>query len=153
MAEDERADFEAEVVKTIKKRRKSDLKEVIRSVLISPTQHDGDVDIVDGSKPISAYIDANIDVMTRIVIRQALAAGNGDVKSAEFLMKYGAYTPAQETNLNVIPMIVDDIRLPDAPEAVSIAPRKAIDAREAAEGEGDGERKPVLIDILPRDDR
>lgn len=100
------------VVKTIKKRRKSDLKEVIRSVLVSPTLDDGDVELVDGSKPIGAYLDSNIDVMTRIVIRQALAAGNGDVKSAEFLMKYGAYTPAQETNLNVIPMIVDDIPLP-----------------------------------------
>ena len=125
-------EFEKMVVSTIKRRRKSDLKEVIRSVLVSPTLNDGDVELVDGSKPIGAYLDSNIDVMTRIVIRQALAAGSGDVKSAEFLMKYGAYTPAQETNLNVIPMIVDDIPLPSSPHKVIPAEAKRLDEDEPA---------------------
>ncbi len=103
--------FEAEVLQTVKKRRKSDLKEVIQTVLKCPTMHDGDVELVDGSKPIGYYLDKNIDVMTRIVLVQATSAGNGDIKSAEFLMKYGDYTPAQEHTISVIPAIIDDLSM------------------------------------------
>ncbi len=107
--------FEAEVLHTVKKRRKSDLKEVIQTVLKCPTLHDGDVELVDGSKPIGYYLEKNIDVMTRIVLVQATSAGNGDIKSAEFLMKYGDYTPAQEHTISVIPAIIDDLSMMPAP--------------------------------------
>lgn len=107
--------FEAEVLQTVKRRRKSDLKEVIQTVLKCPSKHDGDVELVDGSKPIGYYLDKNIDVMTRIVLVQATAAGNGDLKSAEFLMKYGDYTPAQEHTISVIPTIIDDLSMMPAP--------------------------------------
>lgn len=103
------AEFEAKVQQTIRRRRKTDLKAVIREVLACPTLDPGDVVEVDGDMPLTYYLDKNVDVMSRIVIRQALAAGNGDLKSAEFLMKYGAYTPAQETTLTVIPTIIDDL--------------------------------------------
>lgn len=115
--------FEAEVLQTVKKRRKSDLKEVIQTVLKCPTLHDGDVELVDGTKPIGYYLDKNIDVMTRIVLMQATSAGNGDIKSAEFLMKYGDYTPAQEHTISVIPAIIDDLSVM-APPSPAIAPSK-----------------------------
>lgn len=105
-------EFELQVARTIKRRRKTDLKAVIREVLTCPTLEPGDVVEVDGDQPLPYYLDKNIDVMTRIVIRQALAAGNGDIKSAEFLMKYGAYTPAQEATVTVLPTIIDDLSLP-----------------------------------------
>lgn len=121
-------EFENEVVKTIKKRRTSDLREVIRGVLTCPTQNGGDVVEVDGDLPIQDYLDKNVDVMTRIVIRQALMAANGDVKSAEFLMKYGAYTPAQEMSVSVMPTFIDDLPIVDA-EVVT----KSIESPKSAE--------------------
>lgn len=139
--------FEQMVVREVKRRRKSDLKEVIRCVLTCPTLSSDDVELVDGSKPIQEYLDANIDVMTRIVIRHALAAGNGDVKAAEFLMKYGAYTPTQEVSLNLVPVIVDDIPLPDTKKKViSIA-------ASSSESEEEEMQPPKLIDITPGKDQ
>ncbi len=117
-------EFEEKVCRTIKRRRKTDLKAVIREVLSSPMLDPGDIVEVDGDQPLAYYLDKNIDVMTRIVIRQAMAAGNGDIKSAEFLMKYGAYTPAQETTLTVIPTIIDDLSYIPAPSKALKAPEE-----------------------------
>ena len=48
----------------------------------------------------------------------AVNAALGDLKSAEFLMKYGGYTPPAETEVTMdLPRIIDDFGTDD-PEAL-----------------------------------
>lgn len=135
-------ELEAKVKSVLARRRDSDLRTVIRSVLSCPTVSSDPVVEVDGSKPVMDYLNANIDLMTRIVVRIGLSAGNGDVKSAEFLAKYGAYTPAQETRITVMPTIIDDL----GPSEIDITPQGRISedtggANVLTIGYGDGEYK------------
>lgn len=106
MAEGEEAAIEA-----VKKRRANrDMKLLIRSIMDSPLKK-GDIIDVDGDTPIEQIARQNTDVQTRMLLQIAAQATRGDIKAADFLMKYGGYTPPAEQNVTVnVPRIVDDIK-------------------------------------------
>jgi hypothetical protein len=64
----------------------------------------GDVSSLEGLKK------QNTDVKTRILVAQALQACNGDIKSADFLMKYGGLEPVKESQVSLeTPVFIDDL--------------------------------------------
>lgn len=84
---------------------------VIRAVLDCPVE-DRPLMRVGKTTTYSAFRTSNVDVKTRIAVRIAGDAMNGDVKAADFLMKYGGYEPPKETTVHVeLPKFIDD--LPD----------------------------------------
>lgn len=99
----------AAVDKVRKKRAKRDSKLLIRAIMESPLKK-GEVYEVDGDTPIETIARQNTDVQTRMLLKIAGLAANGDIKAADFLMKYGGYTPPVEQNVTLnVPRIVDDI--------------------------------------------
>lgn len=99
----------AVVDKVRKKRAKRDSKILIRAIMESPLRK-GEVFEVDGDTPIEVVAKQNTDVQTRMLLKIAGLAAQGDIKAADFLMKYGGYTPPVEQNVTLnIPRIVDDI--------------------------------------------
>lgn len=108
MAMDE-AKVVAAVDKVRKKRAKRDSKILIRAIMESPLKK-GEVYEVDGETPIEVIAKQNTDIQTRMLLKIAGQAANGDIKAADFLMKYGGYTPPVEQNVTLnVPRIVDDI--------------------------------------------
>ena len=100
---------EGQMNRLIDKRRKRDAKMMIRTIMESPLK-DGDVVMPDGKMSIEFLSKQNLDVQTRIYLTMAGLASSGDPKAAEFLMKYGGYTPPVEQNVTVnIPRIVNDL--------------------------------------------
>lgn len=97
-------------LESVRKRRETlDMKRLIRLALDSPLT-DGKIFEIDGEKPIEFFKKRNTDVKTRMVLQVAVDAAKGDLKSAEFLMKYGGFEPPKEQNVTVeLPTIVDDI--------------------------------------------
>ena len=101
-----------EIRKHMDKRIKRDMKELIHLVLESPLR-DGEVVEADGEMSMETLSKKNTDVRTRIIMQMSFQASSGDPKSAEFLFKYGGYTPAVEQNVTLnIPQIIDDMTLP-----------------------------------------
>lgn len=93
-----------------KKRAKRDTKILIRAIMETPLRK-GETVEVDGSIPIETLAKQNTDVQTRMLLKIAGQAANGDIKAADFLMKYGGYTPPVEQNITLnVPRIVDDIK-------------------------------------------
>lgn len=98
------------VNKVRKKRARRDTKILIRAIMETPLRK-GEVAEVDGSVPIEVLSKQNTDVQTRMLLKIAGQAANGDIKAADFLMKYGGYTPPVEQNVTLnLPKIVDDIK-------------------------------------------
>ena len=92
-----------------KARAKRDVQEIAKLILDKPMK-DGDIIDVDDRQSIEKLMKANTDVKTRIMMRMAGQAMNGDIKAAEFIMKYSGNEPAKEANLNVmLPTIIDDM--------------------------------------------
>lgn len=88
-----------------------DIQRIIKIVLDSPLRN-GDVCDVDGTQGVMTFADKNTTVATRMILSMALAACNGDHKSAEFLMKYGGYEPPKEQQISVdLPQFIDDISM------------------------------------------
>lgn len=102
-------EFEDKMVKTLKKRRKADLKNVIDFALKCPTKDAGDVVEIDGSLPIKDYLDKNIDMLSYIVLRLTSAAAGGDTKATELLFKYGGMQPPTEVEHTILPTFIEDI--------------------------------------------
>lgn len=99
----------AAVDKVRKKRSRRDSKILIRAILESPLRK-GEVYEVDGSTPIEIISKQNTDVQTRMFLKIAGQAVQGDTKAAELLLKYGGYTPPVEQNITMkLPVIVDDL--------------------------------------------
>ena len=93
-----------------KQRAKRDIKEIALLVLDKPLNDDDPMLDIEEVRSMAALTSANVDVKTRIIARMAGEALNGDIKAAEFVMKYSGNEPAKETNLNVnIPTFVDDM--------------------------------------------
>lgn len=91
-------------------RAKRDTKEIAQLILDKPMREDEVVVDVSDKKSIETLMKANTDVKTRIMMRMAGEAMNGDIKAAEFIMKYSGNEPAKETNVNLnIPTFVDDM--------------------------------------------
>lgn len=90
-------------------RERKDMKMLIRAVLDSPIA-DGEVEEVDGNKPLRSFANKNTTVKTRLVIQAALDAANGDDKSRRFLMDYGGFMPPKEQSISVdVPQIIFDV--------------------------------------------
>lgn len=93
-----------------KARRTQDLKEVIKFVLASPLKDKGEVIQADGKMSLESLSKANTDVQTRMIMQIAKSAATGDVKSAEFLAKYGGLEPPKQQHVSVdLPVIIDDM--------------------------------------------
>lgn len=102
-------DYDTDLERARRKRSRSDLQKIIGLVLDSPL-NDAPMEEVTGELSVQSLATMNTDMKSRIILRAALSAANGDLKSAEFLMKYGGYTPPVESEVSVdIPTIVDDI--------------------------------------------
>ena len=83
---------------------------------------------VDGDTPMSAIAKKNTDVQTRMFMQIAGQALTGDIKSAQFLMKYGGLEPEEKRSITVeLPQFIDDI----SPRIVDVTPKpEAISAPE-----------------------
>lgn len=103
-------EFAREVAKVKASREKQDLKDLIALVLESPVNSSSaNLAIVDGNYSISSLKDRNVDVRTRILAAMSVKAMAGDIKAAEFLMKYGGFEPPKEHNLDFrMPIIIND---------------------------------------------
>lgn len=112
MSKDAQVPMESPAKVTLKRRNsRRDMQQLITMVLDSPLGP-GNVDVVDGTKPISAYEKANTDVKTRIILQYALDAMHGNIKAADFLFKYGGYEPVHEANVSLdTPTFIEDIPL------------------------------------------
>lgn len=105
-------DLRVEIMGTLQRRRKDDVRAIIEAVMAMPLEK-GEITQVDGKKAMTEMKSANTDVITRIVLVQAARASNGDVKSAEFLFKYAGYTPATDQRVTLeLPQIIDDVSAP-----------------------------------------
>lgn len=93
-----------------KERAKRDVREIAMLILDKPMKEKGVVVDIEDKGSIEALMKANTDVKTRILMRMAGAAMNGDIKAAEFIMKYSGNEPTKEANLTVnLPTIIDDM--------------------------------------------
>lgn len=119
-------ELRVEIVETLRKRKKEDIKEIIDCVMATPLKK-GEMLKADGITTFSQLMakDANMDTATRIILAQTARAMNGDVKSAEFLFRYGGYTPAIDQKITLeLPQIVDDISAPDTRDILTSAVSK-----------------------------
>ena len=108
-------DFQNDLERARRKRSRADLQKIIGLVLDSPL-NDGEMEEVKGDISVQTLATMNTDLKSRIILRMALGAANGDLKSAKFLMKYGGYTPPAETEVTMdVPRIIDDIGTDDTP--------------------------------------
>lgn len=103
--------FAKEVEKVKKERESKDMKELIRLTLESPVNSkDADLAMPNGFYSIQSFKDKNTDVATRILIAMSMKAMSGDIKAAEFLMKYGGFEPPKEHTVDVkTPIFVNDL--------------------------------------------
>lgn len=93
-----------------KKRRKRDLKELIEVILETPLKKKGEVAFADGDISLEQLSKENTDVQTRIIMAIARNAASGDVKSAEFLMRFSGKEPPRQQHLTMeLPTIIDDM--------------------------------------------
>lgn len=106
---------EKRVAKVMKERGDVDIKRLIRLVLDTPTltSSKGPVMELDGKTSLEDFKGKNAMAGTRMIINMTAQAINGNVKAAEFLMKYGGFEPPKEERLTIeLPTIVDDMSAP-----------------------------------------
>lgn len=88
--------------------RRRELKEVIDIVMHSPLTEQQLTEL-DGTIPMSQLRGLNLDVQTAITVRMANQAVGGDIKSAEWLGKYGGLEPIREQKITVdLPVFVSN---------------------------------------------
>ena len=89
---------------------RSDVSDIIKQVLASPIKKEGAVREADGRISMEELSHSNTTVQTRIITQMAFNAIQGDVKSAEFLMKYGGYVLPEVREQTIdMPVIIDDV--------------------------------------------
>lgn len=107
---------------------KRDTKEIVQLIMDSPIREiDEDNPLLDFDKEHSFdYMKtANTDVRTRMWLRVAGEAMNGNLKAAELMLKASGEEPAKETNINVnLPTFVDDLGDLDDDLNVVIKPKR-----------------------------
>lgn len=103
--------FAKEVAEVKKSREKQDMKDLISAVLESPVNsQDAKLAMVNGNYSIQSFKDKNVDVRTRIMLAMSLKAMSGDIKAAEFLMKYGGFEPPKEHQVDFkTPVFINDL--------------------------------------------
>ena len=90
--------------------RNRDFHDIIKQVLRSPIRATGDLVYADGQTSMEELSHSNTDVQTRIVTQMAFNAAQGDVRSADFLMKYGGYELPTESRVTLnVPQIINDM--------------------------------------------
>ena len=82
-------------------RRKQDLKEVIDIVMHSPLSDKQALTLLDGTLPMNKVSKLNLDVQTGITICMVKQALEGDIKSADWLGKYGGLEPVREQKITM----------------------------------------------------
>lgn len=105
-------ELRVEIVDTLRKRKKDDIRDIIEYVMATPLKTGGNMMQANGTTSFSQLMSegANMDTATRIILAQTARAMNGDVKSAEFLFKYGGYTPVVDQRITLeLPQIIDDV--------------------------------------------
>ena len=101
---------ERRIEQEMERRKAKDFAEIVNLVLSSPIRRDVPVEMADGNISMDELSRMNTDVQTRIISQMAYNAGMGDVKAAEFLMKYGGLEPpAKQEILIDVPQLVDDM--------------------------------------------
>lgn len=112
--------FEEEVRRVAEERRVQDLKTIINLVLSSPLKDKGEVTLADGNLSLEALSKSNTDVQTRIIMQLAKGAATGDVKSAEFLMRFSGKEPPKQQQITMeLPTIIDDMSCRATPVVAS----------------------------------
>ena len=107
-----REDLFAKEVEQVKAERKDvDMKELIHLVLESPVNsEDANLAMINGNYSIMSLKGKNTDVRTRVLMAISLKAMSGDLKAAEFLMKYGGFEPPKEHNIDIkTPVFINDL--------------------------------------------
>lgn len=106
----------------IKQNERRDMQELIQLILASPVG-EGPLEHISGTKALSMYGKANLDVKTRILMQFAVDAMHGDKKAAEFLFKYGGYEPIKEEQRALdVPVLIEDIPMMPPKETVQVEP-------------------------------
>ena len=122
------------------------LKEIVNLVMNSPIG-DGVPVKLDGRMSMMSLMDKNLDVQSAITVRMANQALNGDVKSADWLVKMGGMEPVKEQKISIdLPTFYSN---PDElPEDVkrALAQETAIAIQQATKDE---EAVEVEYEVLP----
>lgn len=140
----DKAETDAEVKKIMNSRRNQDLKEVINLVLNSPLKNKGEIIQADGVISLEELSKSNTDVQTRIIMQMAKDAAIGEVRSAEFLMKYAGKEPPKQQQITMdLPTIVDDMTYRTTPVVASAFAAKMDGDEEEDEGEEEGEEEDI----------
>ena len=137
----DKTETDEEVKKIMRARRTQDLKEVINLILNSPLKNKGEIVQVDGEISLEELSRSNTDVQTRIIMQMAKDAATGEVRSAEFLMKYAGKEPPKQQQITMdLPTIVDDMTYRTTPVVASAFAAK-MDGDEEEDEEEDEESK------------
>lgn len=140
----DKAETDAEVKKIMNSRRNQDLKEVINLVLNSPLKNKGEIIQADGVISLEELSKSNTDVQTRIIMQMAKDAAIGEVRSAEFLMKYAGKEPPKQQQITMdLPTIIDDMTYRTTPVVASAFAAKMDGDEEEDEGEEEGEEEDI----------
>lgn len=140
----DKTETDAEVKKIMNSRRNQDLKEVINLVLNSPLKNKGEVIQADGVISLEELSKSNTDVQTRIIMQMAKDAAIGEVRSAEFLMKYAGKEPPKQQQITMdLPTIIDDMTYRTTPVVASAFAAKTDGDEEEDEGEEEGEEEDI----------
>ena len=140
----DKTETDAEVKKIMNSRRNQDLKEVINLVLNSPLKNKGEIVQVDGVISLEELSKSNTDVQTRIIMQMAKDAAIGEVRSAEFLMKYAGKEPPKQQQITMdLPTIIDDMTYRTTPVVASAFAAKMDGDEEEDEGEEEGEEEDI----------
>ena len=136
MDEDE---FNAEVDRTRRRRSRADMQKIINLVMDSPL-NDAPTEEIDGRTAVKVLATKNTDLKARVILQMAVNAALGDLKSAEFLMKYGGYTPPAETEVTMdLPRIIDDFGTEETPETPALPADEQQDALDGVAIYDDGD--------------
>ena len=131
---------EEDVRKVMKSRQNQDLKEIINLVLNSPLKDKGEITQADGMISLEALSKSNTDVQTRIIMQMAKDAATGEVRSAEFLMKYAGKEPPKQQQITMeLPTIIDDMTDRVTPVVASAFAAKMTDEEEEEDEESKDE--------------
>jgi len=88
----------------------ADIQNIVNMVLKSPIRRGSRVVEADGKISMEELSQANTTVATRIVAQMAFNAARGDVKSAEFIFRYGGISPARNQDVLLdAPIIINDM--------------------------------------------
>lgn len=104
-------DMAKQIAQTAKKRKKQDMKELLRCIMDMPSMSSEEtVHTIEEGFSARELSHMNTTMGTRIALTMAIEAGNGDPKFADLFLRYAGFAPAIEQEISVkLPTFVDDI--------------------------------------------